>query len=54
MAGIEDIPVHQYSDLDHGSVWNTIRENIPELKKKIRQLFIFPFDPSLAGRGHGL
>lgn len=30
--------IHQYDDIDLKIVWNTIKNNLPELKKKIKEL----------------
>ncbi len=31
-CGIRDVFAHQYSNLDHGSAWETIQHDLPELK----------------------
>ena len=31
--------IHQYDDIDLGIVWETIKSDLPELKKKVEELF---------------
>ena len=31
-CGIRDVFAHQYSNLDHGSAWETTQHDLPELK----------------------
>lgn len=33
-----DIFAHQYSNLDHGSVWETIQHDLPELKAAVNRI----------------
>lgn len=37
-CGIRDIFAHQYSNLDYQSVWETIQEDLPELKKEAKRI----------------
>ena len=34
-CGIRDIFAHQYSNLDYQSAWETIQEDLPELKREV-------------------
>jgi len=38
MAGMRDILIHDYLDVDYEILWNAMVENIPDLKKKIKNL----------------
>ena len=38
IAGMRDILVHDYSKTDVGKVWETIRKDLPPLKKAVRVL----------------
>jgi uncharacterized protein with HEPN domain len=35
MAGMRDILIHQYTDVDEDIVWKTIKEKIPPLREQI-------------------
>lgn len=37
-CGVRDIFAHQYSNLDYQSAWETIREDVPELKEKVLRI----------------
>ena len=37
-CGIRDVFAHQYSNLDHQSAWDTIQNDLPELKKEIERI----------------
>ncbi len=37
-SGIRDIFAHQYSNLDCESAWDTIQNDLPELKKNVKRL----------------
>lgn len=37
-CGVRDIFAHQYSNLDCQSAWETIREDVPELKKEVLRI----------------
>ncbi len=38
MAGMRDIMIHDYLNVDYEILWSTITENIPSLKKEIKKL----------------
>jgi len=38
MAGMRDVLIHDYIDVDLGVVWKTASENIPDLKALILKL----------------
>jgi uncharacterized protein with HEPN domain len=38
MAGMRDVLIHDYIDIDLGVVWKTASENIPDLKALIIKL----------------
>ncbi len=38
MAGMRDVLIHQYDDIDMKIVWKTITQFVPELKKQIGTL----------------
>jgi uncharacterized protein with HEPN domain len=43
LKGIRNVLVHEYFGIDYEMIWNSIQENIPELKVKIeRSLLHFP------------
>lgn len=35
---MRDVLAHEYFDVDLGEVWKTVREDIPELKKRLLSL----------------
>ena len=37
-CGIRDIFAHQYSNLDHQSAWDTLQNDLPELREKVERL----------------
>ena len=37
-CGIRDIFAHQYSNLDYQSAWDTIQNDLPELKMEIERI----------------
>ena len=37
-CGIRDIFAHQYSNLDHQSAWDTIQNDLPELKMEVERI----------------
>lgn len=37
-CGIRDIFAHQYSNLDLQSVWGTLQEDLPQLKKNVEHI----------------
>lgn len=37
-CGIRDIFAHQYSNLDYDSAWDTIQNDLPELKSKLQKI----------------
>lgn len=37
-CGIRDVFAHQYSNLDHESVWGTIQYDLPELKTAVDKI----------------
>ena len=37
-CGIRDIFAHQYSNLDYDSAWDTIQNDLPELKTKLENI----------------
>ena len=37
-CGIRDVFAHQYSNLDHQSAWDTIQNDLPELKENIERI----------------
>ena len=38
IAGLRNRLVHEYFDIDHQLVWNTIEKSVPEFKKQIEAL----------------
>jgi len=38
MAGLRDVIIHDYGNIDYIILWNVIRFEIPALKEKIEQL----------------
>ncbi len=38
MAGMRDILIHQYTEIDEEIVWKTIKQKIPQLKARIQGL----------------
>lgn len=38
MAGMRDILIHNYLEVDYELLWNVMKEEIPILKKQIRKL----------------
>lgn len=44
IAGMRDNLIHEYFGVDADLVWNTIKQDLPELKRKIEQILTeFPF-----------
>ncbi|MBR5578335.1 MAG: DUF86 domain-containing protein [Lachnospiraceae bacterium] len=37
-CGIRDVFAHQYSNLDHQSAWDTIQNDLPELKENVERI----------------
>ena len=37
-CGIRDVFAHQYSNLDYQSAWDTIQNDMPELKVEIERI----------------
>lgn len=37
-CGIRDIFAHQYSNLDHQSAWDTLQNDLPELKMQVERV----------------
>ena len=37
-CGIRDIFAHQYSNLDYQSAWDTIQNDLPELKEEVGRI----------------
>ena len=37
-CGIRDIFAHQYSNLDYQSAWDTIQNDLPELKEEVERI----------------
>jgi len=37
LKGIRNILVHEYFGIDYDIIWDTIKNNIPELKEKINK-----------------
>ncbi|MCT7955183.1 HepT-like ribonuclease domain-containing protein [Laspinema palackyanum] len=35
MAGLRDVLIHDYDDINLEEVWNVVEQNLPELKQKI-------------------
>ena len=40
-CGIRDVFAHQYSNLDYQSAWDTIQNDMPELKRNIERIITF-------------
>ena len=38
MAGMRDFLIHDYLDVNYQIVWDTIKNDIPELEKQIKKL----------------
>ena len=38
MAGMRDVMIHNYFDVDYEIVWKTINDDIPPLRRKIKNL----------------
>ena len=41
-CGIRDIFAHQYSNLDYQSAWDTIQNDLPELKEEVERILTTP------------
>ena len=39
MAGIRNVIIHEYEDIDTAIIWDTITQHLPSLKKQIEGLF---------------
>ncbi len=37
-AGVRDVFIHDYSEINLERVWNTIKQNLPEFKSKIQSI----------------
>ena len=37
-CGIRDVFAHQYSNLDHQSAWDTIQNDLPELREEVERI----------------
>ena len=37
-CGIRDIFAHQYSNLDHQSAWDTLQNDLPELRAEVEKI----------------
>ena len=37
-CGIRNVFAHQYSNLDYQSAWDTIQEDLPELKNRVEEI----------------
>jgi len=40
LAGIRNVLVHEYFGIDYEIIWNSIKQNIPELKIKIEKALL--------------
>lgn len=49
MAGMRDVLIHEYSGVDLGRVWRTVKKDIPLLKERLREL-MKKEDTKLIGR----
>lgn len=38
-AGIRDVLIHDYSEVNLERVWNTVQQNLPELKTQIQSIW---------------
>jgi len=38
MSGMRDVLVHEYAGVNMGRVWDTVKKDIPRLKKQILKL----------------
>ena len=37
VAGLRDVLIHDYMGVDLGNVWNVIQQNLPDLKKVVKE-----------------
>ena len=37
-AGMRNVVIHEYFDMDHDLVWKTLKESLPEFKKQILEI----------------
>ncbi len=40
IAGMRDVLIHDYADIDPRRIWKTIKDDLPEFKKQIQEIDI--------------
>ena len=38
MAGLRDVLIHQYFGVDHARIWDTVKQKLPALRERIKDL----------------